>query len=84
MAGEPNRTEDWQTLPWKAFQRNVFRLQKRIYTCTCSADASVKLRFVATSSVSATYNGCCFALFQCVAWLYGRYRKTTGARTPPE
>lgn len=25
------QTEDWQTLPWKQFQRNVYRLQKRIY-----------------------------------------------------
>ncbi len=24
-------TEDWKKLPWKTFQRNVFRLQKRIY-----------------------------------------------------
>lgn len=24
-------TEDWQALPWKQFQRDVFRLQKRIY-----------------------------------------------------
>jgi len=31
VAGESNRTEDWKTLPWKQFQRNVFRLQKRIY-----------------------------------------------------
>lgn len=25
------QTEDWQTLPWKQFQRNVYRLQTRIY-----------------------------------------------------
>jgi RNA-directed DNA polymerase len=25
------RTEDWRTLPWKKFQRNVRRLQQRIY-----------------------------------------------------
>lgn len=25
------RTEGWDELPWKAFERNVFRLQKRIY-----------------------------------------------------
>ena len=31
MADEVTRTEDWKTLPWKKFQRNVFRLQKRIY-----------------------------------------------------
>ncbi len=25
------RTEDWRTLPWKDYQRNVYRLQQRIY-----------------------------------------------------
>jgi hypothetical protein len=24
-------TEDWRTLPWRDYQRNVYRLQKRIY-----------------------------------------------------
>ncbi len=31
MADVESRTEDWRTLPWKDIQRNVFRLQKRIY-----------------------------------------------------
>jgi len=38
MADEKNRTEDWQTLPWKKFQRNVFRLQKRIYQAQLRGD----------------------------------------------
>ena len=38
MADESNRTEDWQTLPWKKFQRNVFRLQKRIYQAQLRGD----------------------------------------------
>ena len=38
MADENNRTEDWQTLPWKKFQRNVFRLQKRIYRAQLRGD----------------------------------------------
>ena len=38
MAGEKNRTEDWKTLPWKKFQRNVFRLQKRIYQAQIRGD----------------------------------------------
>ena len=38
MADENNRTEDWQTLPWKKFQRNVFRLQKRIYQAKIRGD----------------------------------------------
>jgi len=31
MADVKTRTEDWSALPWKVIQRNVFRLQKRIY-----------------------------------------------------
>jgi len=31
MAHANWRSEDWKKLPWKKFQRNVFRLQKRIY-----------------------------------------------------
>ena len=38
MAGEPTRTEDWKTLPWKKFQRNVFRIQKRIYQAQIRGD----------------------------------------------
>lgn len=37
-AGEPTRTEDWKTLPWKKFQRNVFRIQKRIYQAEVRGD----------------------------------------------
>ncbi|MCZ7566986.1 MAG: reverse transcriptase N-terminal domain-containing protein [Ardenticatenaceae bacterium] len=38
MADARERTEDWQTLPWKKFQRNVFRLQKRIYQAARRGD----------------------------------------------
>ncbi len=31
MADVNTRTEDWKTLPWKEIQREVFRLQQRIY-----------------------------------------------------
>lgn len=31
MADVQARTEDWHPLPWKVIQRNVFRLQRRIY-----------------------------------------------------
>jgi RNA-directed DNA polymerase len=31
MAPAKKPSEVWRTLPWKKFQRNVFRLQKRIY-----------------------------------------------------
>jgi retron-type reverse transcriptase len=26
-----NASESWKTLPWKKFQKNLFRLQKRVY-----------------------------------------------------
>jgi RNA-directed DNA polymerase len=38
MAGEQAHTEDWKTLPWKKFQRNVYRLQKRIYQAQLRGD----------------------------------------------
>src|SRR3990170_2784898 len=38
MADVTTRTEDWQTLPWKKFQRNVYRLQRRIYQATQRGD----------------------------------------------
>jgi RNA-directed DNA polymerase len=38
MADVVIHTEDWQTLPWKEYQRNVYRLQKRIYQATCRGD----------------------------------------------
>jgi N-terminal domain of reverse transcriptase len=28
----------WETLPWKHLQRNVFKLQKRIYRASCRDD----------------------------------------------
>ena len=31
-------TEDWTTLPWKQYQRNVFRLQRRIYQAARRGD----------------------------------------------
>jgi RNA-directed DNA polymerase len=34
----PTHTESWQTLPWERFQRNVFRLQQRIYQATRRGD----------------------------------------------
>jgi RNA-directed DNA polymerase len=38
MADVERQTEDWQTLPWKQFQRNVYRLQQRIYRATQRED----------------------------------------------
>jgi RNA-directed DNA polymerase len=31
-------TEDWRTLPWRAYQRNIYRLQKRIYQAARRGD----------------------------------------------
>jgi RNA-directed DNA polymerase len=31
-------TEDWRTLPWRDYQRNVYRLQKRIYQAARRSD----------------------------------------------
>jgi RNA-directed DNA polymerase len=43
MADETNtqcskRTEDWNRLPWKDIQKNVFRLQRRIYQAASQND----------------------------------------------
>jgi RNA-directed DNA polymerase len=38
MATVAIRIEDWQVLPWKQFQRNVYRLQKRIYQAAQRGD----------------------------------------------
>jgi RNA-directed DNA polymerase len=38
MADVERHTEDWAALPWKQFQRNVYRLQKRIYQATRRGD----------------------------------------------
>lgn len=81
MAGEQTHTEDWKTLPWKKFQRNVFRLQKRIYQAQIRGDTSAGS--VQASSVFVGYNGYCFALTRRDAWQYGRYRRTIGGRIPP-
>jgi RNA-directed DNA polymerase len=34
----PRQIEDWTTLPWKKYQRDVFRLQQRIYRAACRGD----------------------------------------------
>ena len=49
------RTEDWTTLPWKNYQRNVFRLQQRILRQ--AQDRSTEPRDEATGSVSMLSNG---------------------------
>jgi len=38
MTDAQRHTEGWAILPWKQFERNVFRLQKRIYKATLRGD----------------------------------------------
>ncbi|NJR52113.1 MAG: group II intron reverse transcriptase/maturase [Leptolyngbyaceae cyanobacterium CSU_1_3] len=38
MTGGQRHTEGWDTLPWKHFERNIFRLQKRIYKASLRGD----------------------------------------------
>lgn len=38
MADGTAHTEDWAALPWKQYQRNVYRLQKRIYRAARQGD----------------------------------------------
>lgn len=38
MAHVAIHSEDWKTLPWKKYQRNVYRLQKRIYRAARQGD----------------------------------------------
>jgi len=38
MTGVQQHTEGWETLSWKQFERNIFRLQKRIYKATLRGD----------------------------------------------
>lgn len=33
-----NTSESWKTLPWKQFQKELFRLQKRVYKAICTGD----------------------------------------------
>ena len=39
MADGTAHTEDWAALPWKQYQRNVYRLQNRIYRAARQPDA---------------------------------------------
>jgi len=74
------QTEDWQTLPWKQFQRNVYRLQKRIYQAERRGDRAASFR---TISASAICNGCCFGRDRRGIWPCVRSRRTTAVNAPP-
>jgi RNA-directed DNA polymerase len=36
----PTPMDRWNTLPWKSIQRNVFKLQTRIYRAACREDVT--------------------------------------------
>lgn len=38
MTGVQQHTEGWEMLPWKQFERTIFRLQKRIYKASLRGD----------------------------------------------
>ncbi|HZD57514.1 MAG TPA: group II intron reverse transcriptase/maturase [Anaerolineales bacterium] len=38
MTDAKTHTEDWKTLPWKKYRREVYRLQKRIYRASLRGD----------------------------------------------
>ena len=50
-------TEDWKTIPWKKFERNVFRLQQRIYRAERRGDhkQARNLQRLLLRSLSARY-----------------------------
>ena len=60
MAHTHGYSEDWHTLPWKSIQRNVFRLQRRIYQAARRNDVARP----ETGRKSTIYNGCYGALGQ--------------------
>ena len=66
MTAVTRQTEGWQTLDWKTYQRNVYRLQQRILRQ--AQDRSTEPHDEATGSVSMPCNGCCFAHGQHAVW----------------
>jgi len=79
MAAVTSQTEDWQALPWTQFQRNVYRLQKRIYQAQRRGD------FVRTagSPASAICNGYCFGRDRHGIWRCAKLRRTTAVNAQP-
>jgi N-terminal domain of reverse transcriptase len=60
MTDAQQHTEGWEMLPWKQFERTIFRLQKRIYKATQRGD----FKQVRNPYEGRLYNGCCFARIQ--------------------
>jgi len=78
-------TEDWRTLPWRAYQRNVYRLQKRIYQAARRGDWKRVRRL--QRLLLRSWSACCLALRQVSQ--DNRGKRTPGvdgvaSRTPQE
>ena len=64
MTDAQEHTEGWEMLPWKQFERTIFRLQKRIYKATQRGDFkrgapwAPQLTTAAASFVFSTMSGC--------------------------
>ena len=58
MAPALRPSEVWKSIPWKKYQRNVFRLQEARPTYGWD---SIKPNYGAMSGLSTIYSGCCFA-----------------------
>ena len=87
MADVTPQTEDWQTLPWAQFQRNVYRLQKRIYGGkehrSAQRRGDTSTGSVHASSASAICNGYCFGRDRHDIWPCGKSRRTTAVNAQP-
>ncbi len=57
MAPALRPSEAWKNIPWKKIQRNVFRLQKRIYQAKLRGDVRAVHRLAPMQCIG----GCCFA-----------------------
>ena len=51
----------WKDLPWKKFQRTVYKLQKRIYKAASRGDVKIAYNEVAEAAKVV----CCRQIFSC-------------------
>ena len=49
--------EKWKSLPWKSFEKNLFRLQHRIYEANqkCDTNTVYRLQYLILGSACARY-----------------------------
>ncbi len=73
-------SEVWKSIPWKKFQRNVFRLQKRIYRAKQRGDVRTVHRLTPIHYIGVY----CFAPGRPGFWPCDGFLKITEANEPPE